>query len=38
MTVTIYLAGRKLRDRDTFSKSDPRCLVTEILGGKSKAA
>lgn len=29
MQVELYISGRKLKDLDAFSKSDPRCLVFE---------
>ena len=31
--VELFISGRKLRDMDTFSKSDPRCLVVENANG-----
>jgi hypothetical protein len=30
MMVNLFISGRKLRDMDVFSKSDPRCVVYEI--------
>ena len=32
--VNLYLSGRKLRDLDVFSKSDPICIVAEMRDGK----
>ena len=29
MQVNLYVSGRKLRDLDTFSKSDPQCILYE---------
>jgi hypothetical protein len=29
MQVNLFISGRKLKDLDTFSKSDPVCLVFE---------
>lgn len=29
MKVNLFISGRKLRDLDTFSKSDPQCLLFE---------
>ena len=29
MQVELFISGRKLKDLDAFSKSDPRCLVFE---------
>ncbi len=29
MQVNLFIAGRKLKDLDTFSKSDPQCLIME---------
>lgn len=34
MSVNIFVSGRKLRDLDTFSKSDPRCIVYEKKNGQ----
>ncbi len=33
MQVNLFISGRKLRDLDTFSKSDPQCLVMEQVNG-----
>ena len=27
--VNLYISGRKLQNLDTFSKSDPRCIMYE---------
>ena len=32
--VNLYISGRKLRDTDFFSKSDPICIVAEMREGK----
>jgi hypothetical protein len=37
MQVILFVSGRNLKDLDTFSKSDPRCVVKEIVGGPAKA-
>ena len=29
MQVNLFVSGRKLKDLDTFSKSDPRCILYE---------
>ena len=29
MAINLYISGRKLRDLDTFSKSDPLCRLYE---------
>ena len=29
MQVNLFISGRKLKDLDTFSKSDPQCLLFE---------
>ena len=29
MQVNLFVSGRKLRDLDTFSKSDPQCILYE---------
>ena len=34
MQVNIYVSGRKLKDLDTFSKSDPQCLLFEKRNGQ----
>ena len=34
MQVNMYVSGRKLKDLDTFSKSDPRCLLFENKNGQ----
>ena len=34
MQVNLYISGRKLKDLDAFSKSDPVCLVFEKVNGK----
>jgi hypothetical protein len=31
MRVEIFVAGRKLKDLDAFSKSDPQCRVYEMV-------
>ncbi len=33
MQVNLFISARKLRDLDTFSKSDPRCLIMESVNG-----
>ena len=33
MQVNLYVSGRKLKDLDTFSKSDPICIMQEMRGG-----
>ena len=33
MQVNLFISGRKLRDLDTFSKSDPQCKVLEFQNG-----
>lgn len=33
MQVNLYISGRKLKDLDAFSKSDPVCLVFEKVNG-----
>lgn len=33
MQVNLYVSGRKLRDLDTFSKSDPVCILSENRNG-----
>ncbi len=33
MRVNLLISGRKLRDMDTFSKSDPSCIVMEKKNG-----
>ena len=33
MQVNLFVSGRKLRDLDAFSKSDPQCIVFEKRGG-----
>ena len=30
--VELFISGRKLRDMDTFSKSDPRCVIKLLTG------
>ena len=30
--VTLFVSGRKLKDLDTFSKSDPKCILYEQKG------
>ena len=32
MQVNLFVSARKLKDLDTFSKSDPRCLLFEQRG------
>lgn len=32
MQVEIFISGRKLKDLDTFSKSDPQCIIMEQRG------
>ena len=32
MQVEIFISGRKLKDLDTFSKSDPQCMLYEQRG------
>ena len=32
--VNLFVSGRKLKNLDTFSKSDPKCLLFEQLDGK----
>ena len=32
MQVNLFVSGRKLKDLDTFSKSDPQCLLMERRG------
>ena len=32
-SVQLYVSGRKLKDLDTWSKSDPKCYVYEKRGG-----
>ena len=32
--VNLFVSGRKLKNLDTFSKSDPKCLLFEELDGK----
>ena len=34
MEVEIFISGRKLKDLDTFSKSDPQCLIYEQRGNQ----
>ena len=34
MQVNLFVSGRKLRDLDTFSKSDPMCLLFEKRNGR----
>ena len=29
MHVNLYISGRKLKNMDTFSKSDPKCILYE---------
>ena len=29
MKINLYISGRKLKDLDTFSKSDPKCILFE---------
>ena len=29
MKINMYISGRKLKDLDTFSKSDPKCILYE---------
>ena len=29
MQVNLFVSGRKLKDLDAFSKSDPQCLIFE---------
>ena len=36
MQVNLFISGRKLKDLDTFSKSDPVCLVFEKINGSWK--
>jgi len=36
MQVDLYISGRKLKDLDTFSKSDPLCSVCEWVNGNWK--
>ena len=31
MRVELFIAGRKLKDLDAFSKSDPQCRVYEMI-------
>ena len=33
MQVNLFISGRKLKDLDAFSKSDPVCLVFEQING-----
>jgi len=33
MPVDLFISGRKLKDLDTFSKSDPQCLIFEKRNG-----
>jgi len=33
MQVNLFISGRKLKDLDTFSKSDPQCLIFEQRNG-----
>ena len=30
--VTLFVSGRKLKDLDVFSKSDPKCILFEQRG------
>ena len=32
--VNLYISGRKLKNLDTFSKSDPICILFEQKNGK----
>jgi hypothetical protein len=32
MKINLYVSGRKLKDLDTFSKSDPCCVLAEASG------
>ena len=34
MQVNLFISGRKLKDLDAFSKSDPVCLVYERVAGQ----
>lgn len=34
MKVQLFISARKLKNMDTFSKSDPRCTVKEQVNGK----
>jgi len=34
MKVQLYISGRQLKNLDTFSKSDPRCTVYELVKEK----
>ena len=36
MQVNLFVSGRSLRDLDTFSKSDPMCIVFEQSGTRNK--
>ena len=36
MQVNLFISGRKLKDLDAFSKSDPMCLVFEKIGKQWK--
>ena len=32
MKVELSISGRKLKDLDFFSKSDPQCMIYEMVG------
>ena len=34
MQVNLFVSGRKLKDLDTFSKSDPQCILSEQRNGQ----
>ena len=36
MQVNLFISGRKLKDLDAFSKSDPQCILYEMINGKWK--
>lgn len=36
MQVNLFVSARKLRDLDTFSKSDPMCFLYEHTGQRNK--
>jgi hypothetical protein len=34
MKVELFISGRKLKDLDAFSKSDPQCMVYEMVNNQ----
>jgi len=34
MKVNLFISGRKLKDLDVFSKSDPQCMVFQDFNGQ----